>query len=224
MPSQSRQPLLAILVVLLPILLVVGLWLGGHPEDLPSFARSTFVADHATRVVDEAIDRISNEYYRPISKVQLSNASIAGVVASLGDRFSHYLSPSEFREFNSPPSFTGIGVSVGPERRGLLIARVFNSSPAARAGLKPGDVILAVDGHKLEGLNANAAVALIKGLPGTDVELVSEAPRGQHATGGVTRTMKITRATISEPVVASTTKTIHGIKLGVVALATFSPG
>ncbi len=224
MSPRRQQPLLVVLVVALPLLLVLGVWLGGHPEDLPGFARRAFVTDHATRVVDEAIARISSDYYRPISKQSLSDASISGVVASLGDRFSHYLTAKEFHEFNSPPSFTGIGVAVDPERRGLLIARVFDSSPAARAGLKPGDLILAVDGHKLEGLNANAAVALVKGLPGTDVQLVSEAPPSAHAKHGVTKTLKITRATISEPVVASTTQTVHGVKIGVVALATFSPG
>ncbi len=224
MSSRRQQPLLVVLVVALPLLLVLGVWLGGHPEDLPSFARRAFVTDHATRVVDEAIERISSDYYRPVSKGSLSDASISGVVASLGDRFSHYLTAKEFHEFNSPPSFTGIGVAVDPERRGLLIARVFDSSPAARAGLKPGDVILAVDGHKLEGLNANAAVALIKGLPGTDVQLVSEAPPPAHAKHGVKQTLKITRATISEPVVASTIQTARGVKIGVVALATFSPG
>jgi carboxyl-terminal processing protease len=224
MSPRRQQPLLAVLVVALPLLLVLGVWLGGHPEDLPGFARRAFVTDHATRVVDEAIERISSDYYRPISTHSLSDASISGVVASLGDRFSHYLTAKEFHEFNAPPSFTGIGVAVDPERRGLLIARVFDSSPAARAGLKPGDLILAVDGHKLEGLNANAAVALIKGLPGTDVQLVSEAPPSTHAKHGVKQTLKITRATISEPVVASTTRTVHGVKVGVVALATFSPG
>jgi carboxyl-terminal processing protease len=153
------------------------------------------------------------------------------VVASLGDRFSHYLSPSEFREFNEPPSFTGIGVEVAPNlvelgrgHPGLLIARVFDSSPAARAGLKPGELIVAVDGRGLAHLNTDAAVALIKGLPGTDVELGIASPRGAHATPAVTRTIKITRATVSEPVVASETHSAKGVKLGVVALATFSPG
>jgi carboxyl-terminal processing protease len=224
MSPQRRQPLTAILLVLLPVLLVIGIWLGGHPEDLPAFARSTFVADHATRVVDEAIDRISNEYYRPISRTQLSNVSIAGLVSSLGDRFSHYLSAREFREFNSPPSFTGIGVQVNPEQRGLRIVRVFDSSPAARAGLQPEDLLVAVNGRKLEGLDPDAAVALVKGPPGTDVTLSVEAPPQGHARHGVTRTLKISRATISEPVVASKTVTVHGVKLGVVALASFSPG
>jgi carboxyl-terminal processing protease len=220
-PSSQPQPLTAVLLVLLPVLLVVGLWLGGHPQDLPGFARNAFVSDRSTRIVDEAIERISSDYYRRVPKGSLSDASIKGVVASLGDRFSHYLSPKEFREFNSPPSFTGIGVAVGPERRGLLIARVFDASPAFRAGLKVGEVIVAVNGRKLAGLSPDAATTLIKGLPGTDVLLGIQRRSAGHT---ATRTVKITRATISEPVVASTVRTVHGVKLGVVALATFSPG
>ncbi len=224
MSRSPRNPRTIVLVVLLPVLLALGLWLGGHPNDLPGFLRSAFVADHKTEVVDEAIERISSDYYRPIPSGRLANASIAGAVASLGDRFSHYLTPAEFHEFDSPPHFTGIGVAVGPERRGLLIARVFDSSPAERAGLKAGELIIGVNGRKLEGLSAESATALIKGLPGTDVELEVEAPRTPHAARAALRRVTITRATISEPVVASETRTVHGVKLGVVALATFSPG
>jgi len=228
MPSQRRKPLVAVLAIALPVLRVIGIWLGGHPDDLPAFARNAFVADHSTRVIDEAIGRIASDYYRPIPKGRLADASIAGVVASLGDRFSHYLSPREFREFNQPPSFTGIGVQVNSDRRGsvhlgrgLLIARVFDSSPAARNGLRVGDVIVTVNGHRLAGLSADAAAALIKGPPGTDVLLGVVTRHGAHT---LTRTVKITRATISEPVVTSTTRVINGRKLGVVQLATFSPG
>lgn len=224
MPPSRRQPLTAVLAALLPIALVLGIWLGGHPDRLPGFARDALVADHQTRVVDEAIQRITSDYYRPISASRLSDASLAGLVKSLGDRFSHYLTPSEFRQFNAPPSFTGIGVAVGPQKRGLLIGRVFDSSPAARAGLRPGELIVAVDGRRLEGLSADAAIALIKGLPGTDVKIAVERANGARAGHGTTRTLKITRATISEPVVVSAIKSVNGTKLGVVALATFSPG
>jgi carboxyl-terminal processing protease len=209
------------------LLLAVGIWLGGHPEHLPSFLHGGFEANHQTEVVDEAIQRISSEYYRKIPASKLANASISGLVASLGDRFSHYLTPSEYREFDAPPHFTGIGVSITPETvvgRGLLIAHVFDSSPAAHAGLKTGELIVAANGHKLKGLSQEAATALIKGLPGTNVSLEIEGPASTHASKGSKRTLTITRATISEPVVASTTKVVHGIKLGVIALATFSPG
>ncbi len=228
MSRSPRQSLTAALALALPILLLAaGLWLGGHPEDLPGFVRSAFVAGRQTQVVDEAIQRIADDYYRPISTGKLDSASIAGVVASLGDRFSHYLSPGEYREFSAPPHFTGIGVAVATQlqaNRALLIQRVFNSSPAARAGLKAGDLVVAVNGRKLQGSSAEAAIDLIKGLPGTDVQLGIEPPPSGHARHGTLRTVKITRAVVSEPVVETLTRTVHGVKLGVVALASFSPG
>jgi carboxyl-terminal processing protease len=223
MSRGPRQPLNAALALLAALLLVGGLWLGGHPEHLPGFLRSAFVADHQTRVVDEAIQRVAHDYYRPIPTGKLTSSSISGLIASLGDRFSHYLTPSQYREFNAPPHFTGIGVQVAPGRSGLLITRVFDATPAARAGLKIGDLIVGVGSRRLAGLSADAATALIKGLPGTDVSLRVRAPaRGAHP--GAVRNVKITRATISEPVVESLTRVLHGVKLGVVALATFSPG
>jgi carboxyl-terminal processing protease len=234
-PRQSatragRGPLVAVVLLALVVALLAGVWLGGHPSDLPGFARSTFVADHSTRVVDEAINRISHDYYRPIPKSRLTDASLSGIVASLGDRFSHYLDPREFHEFAEPPTFTGIGVSINPDephatklRHGLVVVRVFDSSPAARAGLKAGDVIVAAGGRSFAGLSPNAATGLVKGPPGTSVRLTIETP-GAHGAPAHRRTMTIMRATVSEPVVASEMVTIHGVKLGVVELATFSPG
>lgn len=216
-----RSPLRVLLPLAALLVLVAGLWLGGHPEDLPGFARSLFVSDHETRVVDEAIDRIVSDYYRPIDRQHLADASIAGAVASLDDRFSHYLTPAEFAEFNQPPRFTGIGVQVNPNRAGLLIARVFNSSPAARARLQAGDVIFAVNGRSLAGLSPEAAARLIKGPPGTNVSLgVRERRDGRL----LARTLLITRALVSEPVVDFAMSTVDGKHLGVVTLAAFSPG
>jgi carboxyl-terminal processing protease len=221
MSTRRRQPLLAAMALLLPILLIAGIWLGGHPEDLPAFARNAFVADHETRVVGEALRRMAREYYRPLSEAQLADASIAGAVASLGDRFSHYLTPSEYRRFGQPASFSGIGVEVAPDPRGLRITHVFDSSPAARGGLRAGELIVAVGGRSLAGLSEEAGAALVKGRPDTNVTLHLRRPA---AAGGGERTVTLTRATISEPVVASATRTVHGVKLGVVALATFSEG
>jgi carboxyl-terminal processing protease len=219
-----RRPLslLAVIAALL-FLLLVGIWLGGHPRALPGFMRGTFVQDHETLVVNEAINRIAHDYYRPVPKEALANSSVAGAVASLRDRFSHYLSPSEFRGFNEPASFTGIGVEVNPkpEHEGLRIARVFDSSPASRAGLKPGDLIVAVNGQSLRGLPPQRDTTLIKGPPNTTVHLEVKRHVGHE-----TKTLQIspTRATISEPVVASATRTVNGVRLGVVRLATFSTG
>lgn len=223
MDPRRRQPLLASLAALLPVLLLGGIWLGGHPGDLPGFMRRAFVADNDTRIVGDAIDRIAHDYYRPVGKSQLANASIAGAVASLNDRFSHYLTPREYRGFNEPASFTGIGVEVNehPTPQGLRIERIFDSSPAAHAGLKIGDVIVQVNGRKLAGLSAGKDTGLIKGPPNTTVRLQVERREAGRA---VRRAITATRATISEPVVASARRTVGGVKLGVVRLASFTLG
>ncbi len=225
-PRSRRQPLTAALSLALPLLLVAGLWLGGHPEDLPSFLRSAFVASPQSHVVDEAIERITSEYYRPVSSAQLSNASIAGAVASLDDRFSHYLTPAEYHEFTSPPHFSGIGVSVDSQlapHHGLLIERVFNASPAAHAGLKSGELIVAVDGRRLEGLTAERATSLIRGRAGTSIEL-AVARSSSAGLRSRTRNVEVTREIVAAPVVESATRTVHGIRLGVVGLASFTVG
>jgi carboxyl-terminal processing protease len=221
MKSFKRQPWLAALAVMLPVLLLVlGIWLGGHPNKLPGFMRNAFVANHEAQVVGEAIEKVAHDYYRPIPKSSLASSSIGGMISSLHDPYSTYLSPQEFKGFDHPASFAGIGVSVDPKPTGLEVVRVFDSTPAQRAGLKVGDLIVAVNGRSLHKLPPNTAVALIKGPPGTDVKLTVKAASSAKGT----RTITVTRATISEPVVASALRTLHGVKLGWVYLATFSEG
>jgi carboxyl-terminal processing protease len=219
---KGRNANLAVIAaaVSLPVLLVLGIWLGGHPGDLPGFARKALVAENGSRVVGEAIERIERDYYRPVSKQSLASASLSGMVSSLHDPYSTYLTPKEYTGFDQPASFAGIGVEVNPKATpaGLEVVHVFNASPAQRAGLKQGDVIVAVNGRSLHGVPARTSTALIKGRPGTDVRLTLT-----HR-GGPRRTVTVTRATISEPVVASSMRTYRGIKLGWVYLATFSEG
>jgi carboxyl-terminal processing protease len=218
--APKSKTTIAVLAVLLPVLLVLGVWLGGHPGDLPSFARKALLADNGSQVVGEAIERISHDYYRPVSKQSLSSSSLAGMVGSLHDPYSSYLTPKEYKGFDQPASFAGIGVEVNPKATpaGLEIVHVFDSSPAQRAGLKQGDVIVAVNGRSLRGVPATTSTALIKGPPGTGVRLTIA-----HG-GRPRRTVTVTRATISEPVVASAMRTYNGVKLGWVYLATFSEG
>jgi carboxyl-terminal processing protease len=228
---RRRQPTIAAFAILAAwalVLLVAGIWWGGHPEDLPGFVRGALVADANTRAVNEALGRIAHDYYRPVSEGQLSDASIGGAVASLEDRFSHYLTPPEYRAFNEPASFSGIGVDVYPEPRGLRIVHVFDNSPATRAGLVAEDLIVAVNGRSIAGVSEEISTRLIKGPPDTNVTLrVQRPPNRPGGRGGghpTVRTVTVTRATISVPVVASITRTVKGVKLGVVALAAFSLG
>jgi carboxyl-terminal processing protease len=202
---------------MLPVWLVLGIWLGGHPGDLPGFVRSAFEANHQTEVTAEALDDIARDYYRPITKAELDSASIAGAVASLDDPFSHYLTPSEFSGFATPTHFSGVGVEVQPHPPGLQIVRVFNPSPAAQAGLSEGETIVAVNGRSLRGMSEEASRNLIVGPPGTVVRLTV-----QH--GATHRTIPIVREVVASPEVASAVRTVDGDKLGIVVLASFTEG
>jgi carboxyl-terminal processing protease len=202
------------------VLLAAGIVLGGHPDRLPGFVRDPLVGDEDTRVVREALDHIHDTYYRKISEEQLADDSVKGVVAALHDRFSNYFTPKEYKQFQqvSNSEFSGIGLEVQEHPRGLRISRVYDDSPAKRAHLEPGDLIVAVGATSLKGKPSAYSTSLIKGPPGSDVTItvVHEAKP---------RRVTLTRATITVPVVASALRTTDGRKLAVIALSTFStPG
>jgi carboxyl-terminal processing protease len=209
--------LVALAVVLVLGLLALGLWLGGHPEDLPAFLRSAFVANGQTNVVDEAIRTVAHDYYQPLKPQALVSASIDGMIASLHDPYATYLPPHEFKSFDTEQTFTGIGVTIERGRRGLKIVSVFDGSPAAHARLRSGEVIVKANGRPLRRIPLQKAISLIEGPPGTDVHLVLLRE-------GYARTVTITRETISRPVVASEMRAVNGVKLGWAYLATFSEG
>jgi carboxyl-terminal processing protease len=211
------------ILALLPaalVLLAAGIFLGGHPDRLPGFVRDPLVGDKDTRVVREAIDHVHDTYYRRIPESQLADESLKGIVASLHDRFSNYFTPKEYKQFQqvSNSEFSGIGLQVNQHRRGLLITRVYDDSPASRGHLKPGDLIVAAGKTSLKGKPSDYSVSLIKGPPGSDVTLTV-------VHDGRSRRVTLTRATITVPVVASALRTVDGEKLAVIALDTFStPG
>jgi carboxyl-terminal processing protease len=202
------------------VLLAAGIFLGGHPDRLPGFVRDPLVGDKDTRVVREAIDHIHDTYYRKIPESELADDSVKGVVAALHDRFSNYFTPKEYRQFHevSNSRFSGIGLEVQEHPRGLRISRVYDQSPAGRAHLRPGDLIVAVGKMSLKGKPSAYSTSLIKGPPGSDVTITV-------VHDGKPRRVTLTRATITVPVVASALRTVAGKKLAIVALATFStPG
>jgi carboxyl-terminal processing protease len=212
--SIDRRVAVAALGALVAVgLLVLGIWWGGHPGDLPGFLRG-LTADRDIAVVDEAIDDISHDYYRSVSRSQLVNAAISGAVDSLHDPYSEYVSPADYKAFNSASSFTGIGITVEHSATGLVIEQVFDKSPASRAGLRSGDVIVSVGGTTLRGLPIDKSTSLITGRAGTPVTIGIQR-------GKTTFSRTIVREVITTPVVASELMTVGGHKLGVIALQTF---
>jgi carboxyl-terminal processing protease len=212
-----RLPSLTIvLVVVLPLLLVLGIWLGGHPRWLPGPVADAFVGSKDRRVALDGLDTIHDRYYRAVPFGRLSDAALGGAVRDLGDRFSAYLSPKEYNVFEQAleNAFEGIGTAVRGVRDGLRIVKVYAQSPAERAGLRAGDVITQANGRRLAGLPEQAAVALIKGRAGTAVTL--RIRRGRR-----TFTKRVTRERIDVPAVDSRIANAGGKRAGYIALTTF---
>jgi carboxyl-terminal processing protease len=207
-------------VLLVPVLLALGVWLGGHPDQLPGPLRDALVDDEEARVYDEALEVISDDFYRPVDPDRLLNRSLEAAVESLDDRFSAYFSPDDYQHFQevSGGQFEGVGMTVQEVRRGLKIATIFDGSPADRAGLRKGDLIVAVDGRSLEGMTSEEAVALIKGPAGTTVTLTVRTKDGQA------RDVELRRETVDVPVVESELRRAGDEQIAHVALSTFSSG
>jgi carboxyl-terminal processing protease len=202
------------------LVLLVGIWLGGHPSWLPSSLRSTFVSDTAnTRLVNQALGLLSREYYRKVDTSQLINKGLAAAIASLNDPYSHYFSPTDYKVFlnQSDPHLSGVGISVLPDPRGLRIVDAFPNSPAVRAGLTRGDVIVQVGSTSLANRSGDFASRLIKGRAGTRVTLT--VLEGRHK-----RVVSVTRANVVVPVASGNLVTFHGVKIGYVQLTSFTDG
>jgi len=206
-------------------LFAAGLWLGGHPRNLPEPLRDVFVAE-PSGLVAEAAEAIEGNYYRSVGTQELGNSSLQGMVRELRkrnkeDRYTEYFSQEKLESFNQEIEgrFSGIGLSVIGVKKGLRVAQVFKRSPADGAGIESGDTIVSVEGESIAGQSSDEASKKIKGPEGSEVTIgVRDAESGQL------RNLTITRAEVSLPNVSSSVKTVEGKKLGDVRLLSFSEG
>ncbi len=216
---RSGRPKLLTRLLIGLIVLLIGIWLGGHPNWLPSPLRSAFVDRGDNPLVNQVLDLLQRDYYRPLDRNQLVNKGLAGMVASLNDPYSHYYGPSDYQGFlnQSNPHLSGIGVDVFSESRGLLIQDVFPGSPAAQAGLVRGDLIIAVGDTSLASRPPGFGPRLIKGKAGTRVTLTIQSGTRKHV-------VTLMRQDLVVPVATGSIITYHGIKLGSLQLTSFTDG
>ena len=111
--------------------------------------------------------------HQPVDEQQMFYGAMAGMVASLGDPHSVFFDPKANDEFQKELSgkFEGIGAELGLKNGNLVVVSPLAGSPADQAGLKSGDIIIAVDDKDVTGLSLDEAVALIRGPKGTKVTL-----------------------------------------------------
>ncbi|MGI8428620.1 MAG: S41 family peptidase [Solirubrobacteraceae bacterium] len=218
-PRIARSPRIAGRVLAAIVVLLIGIWLGGHPSWLPSPLRGAFVDDGNGRFVSEVLKIIERDYYRPVNGRQLVNKGLQAAVASLDDPYSRYLDAADYRasQNQTNPHFSGIGIDVASELRGLRIVEVFGGSPAAHAGLTPGELIVAVDQTSLTNRSAASATQLITGRSGTRVSVTVLSGKAKHV-------VSLVRARLVSPVASEKVVTFHGVKIGNLRLALFADG
>jgi carboxyl-terminal processing protease len=211
-----RAPFAALLVLVAT--LALGIWLGGHSGSLPGPLRDFARGEDAARI-DAAMEKIEDDYYTKVSKDQLADDAVRGMVEGLDDRFSAYFDEREYARFKeiSDARFSGVGLGIQKAGDGLRVVQVYDKSPAKKAGLRIGDVIVAANGTKLAGKPEEAATGLIKGEPGTKVTLTVRRKKE-------TFDRRLTRAQIAIPVVSSRERRVDGKDYAVIRLETFSSG
>ena len=144
----------------------------GEPLDAPSDVAKEL------RIIWEAWAILTKDHVdrAELDPRTMSEAAIRGMLIALGDPHTNYVPPEAFAIDSNDifqGEFEGIGAHVSMNRNGvLIIVAPIQGSPAEKAGIRPGDQILAVDGASLEGFTVLQAVSLIRGPKGSTVKLL----------------------------------------------------
>ncbi len=195
----------------------------------PAASRPTGIEDEDYELIKllvDTLDEVQRNYVEPISRRELMEAAIDGVLSKL-DAYSDYIAPEDIAEFRKEvdSEFGGIGIQV--ELRGGVISVLspLNGSPGKKAGLLPGDQILRVNNESTAGWSVQQAVSKMKGPVGTAVTLAVRHEDGRE------QVVDVTRANIMVETVASHQRRPDGAwdfmidekaRIGYVRLTSFS--
>lgn len=137
----------------------------GTPADLATFWRVWNLVEE--RYVPAGPDDVINNDERVLG-------AIKGMVDAIGDPYTTFLTPEENAQFEESISgkFQGVGMEIGKREGVLVVIAPIKDSPAERAGIKTGDVLLQIDGESTADLSVDEAVQRIRGEKGTKVSLM----------------------------------------------------
>jgi len=186
--NTTRNVLLGVIAVLIGVMLVTLGFLGRvatEPESTtvinaaePADSRPAAISEADFLILDEILQILESDFVDPdiVDAEYLHSAAIAGIFEALGDPHSTYIDPETYQlsrdDFSG--AFQGIGATVekpdGSDH--IVIVRPLPDTPAERAGIVGGDVILEVDGEDASGWTVDVGVLRIRGPQGTPVELL----------------------------------------------------
>jgi len=153
----------------------------------------------ALDVLGHALVAIENEYVDPVDRGKLVEGAVRGMVAEL-DPHSSYMDSSEFQIFDSDTQgqFGGVGIEVEVRGGQLVVLAPIEGAPAERAGLRPGDVIVSVDGRDPSMDPMDKLLKRLRGAPGTHVNVGVRRPPSEANV-----VYDLVRAVVHVPSVAS---------------------
>ena len=145
------------------------------PRFQPAFAGTVSSADareQSLTLFGQVLERVRADYVDPVKTSTLIHYSLNGMLAGL-DPHSGYMDPQEWHEMQleTEGHFGGLGMTVTADGGLLKVIAPIDGTPAARAGIKPGDLIVSVNGKTIEGLTLEQAVDELRGPPDTQVQL-----------------------------------------------------
>jgi len=150
-------------------------WLQAHAPHLVPAAFAQEGRQETYRLLNlfgDVFERVRAEYVEPVNDRDLIEAAINGMLTSL-DPHSGYMNQRTFRDMQvqTRGEFGGLGIEVTAEGGYIRVISPIDDTPAARAGVKPGDLITHIDGTSTQGLTLNEAVEKMRGPPRTDIKL-----------------------------------------------------
>ncbi len=162
----------AILVVVIGLVMGLGLSLGGGRLSSPGQPDADELAWEQARLFAEVMERVKHDYVEPIDDSVLLESAIRGMVNDL-DAHSRYLDAEEYRDIriSTTGSYSGVGLEVGEVDGAIRVITPIIGSPAARAGIRSGDQIIAVDGTAVELGRLHETISRLRGRSGSKVSI-----------------------------------------------------
>ncbi len=123
-------------------------------------------------VLAEVLERVKQDYVNPVDDHQLLQAAVRGMVASL-DPYSAYLDGDDYDEIkiSSSGQYSGVGIEVSMQDDQVVVIAPFEDSPAARAGIRSGDIIVTIDGVPVNTATLEDTIGRMRGAEGTQVKV-----------------------------------------------------
>lgn len=126
---------------------------------------------HDLQVVRDAVAGVGRRLGTATGARDAGYAAVDGMLRELGDPFTRLVVPTSGRREVRPSGYSGIGVVLNLEVHPPVVTEVIDGTPAQRAGLRPGDILMEIDGRPTLTMPPEDVVARLRGLPGTSVVL-----------------------------------------------------